>query len=85
MRTNLRKLGNSTGAIIPAPALDLAGFKIGDELDVVAVEGQIIIKPTQPTYTMEQLLAGVTDTMVELDDEDKKWLQSTIGAENIVD
>jgi antitoxin component of MazEF toxin-antitoxin module len=44
MRTNIRKWGNSAGAIIPPAALARYGLKLGESVDVVAEEGKITIK-----------------------------------------
>ncbi len=81
----LRKLGNSAGTIIPAMALNIAGFSLGDELDIEANEGQILIKKARTSYSLEQLLEGVTPEMIELGDEDQAWMMSTTGKELISD
>lgn len=83
--STLRKLGNSAGTIIPAAALNIAGFNLGDELNIEADEGQIIIKKASPSYSLEQLLEGVTPGMTALDDQDKEWLGSSVGKELIRD
>lgn len=83
--STLRKLGNSAGTIIPAAALNIAGFNLGDELNIEADEGQIIIKKASPSYSLEQLLEGVTPGMTALDDQDKEWLGSSLGKELIRD
>ena len=83
--STLRKLGNSAGTIIPAAALNIAGFNLGDELDIEANEGQIIIKKASPSYSLEQLLEGVTPSMVARDKEDNDWFGSSVGKELISD
>lgn len=48
MQTHIRKWGNSAGTVIPAKALAKAGFSLGDTVEIVAAEGQIIIKQATP-------------------------------------
>lgn len=81
----LRKLGNSAGTILPASALNIAGFNLGDELNIEANEGCIVIKKASPSYSLDQLLEGVTPSMVSLDRDDENWLGSAVGAELISD
>lgn len=83
--STLRKLGNSAGTIIPASILNEVGFALGDELDIEAEQGRIIIKKASPTYTLEQLLDGVTKEMLERTEEDNNWLNSAVGKECIDD
>lgn len=59
MQTLVRKIGNSTGMIIPATILKKYSLKIGDNLEIQDDNGRIVIVPTQikPKYTLPQLLA----------------------------
>ncbi len=43
MRTSLRKMGNSSGVIIPKPILAEIGAKTGDDLDLSLDEGRIVL------------------------------------------
>ncbi len=45
MRAIVRKLGNSSGLIIPKPLLGEIGVEIGDVLDVQLEEGRIVLVP----------------------------------------
>lgn len=45
MRAMVRKLGNSSGLIIPKPLLAEIGVEIGDVFDVTAEEGRIVLAP----------------------------------------
>lgn len=58
MLTQVRKIGNSAGAIIPAPVLKELKLREGDSIDVSIVDNCIVIKPTQekPRYTLDELL-----------------------------
>lgn len=58
MLTQVRKIGNSAGAIIPAPVLKELKLREGDSIDVSVGENCIIIKPatTKPKYSLKDLL-----------------------------
>jgi antitoxin MazE len=61
MFTKVQKWGNSLALRIPkAFALD-AQLENDSLVEVMLVDGQIIIKPlSTPNWTLEQLLAGIT-------------------------
>ena len=46
MKTNLRKIGNSRGVLIPAPLL--ATCEITDEVELTVEEGRLIVAPVKP-------------------------------------
>jgi antitoxin MazE/antitoxin ChpS len=82
MQTNIRKWGNSSGAIIPAAVLAKAGFSQGDTVDIEAVDGHIVIKQATPVYSLDDLLKACPSEAVALDDEDRKWLNDApVGKE----
>lgn len=58
MLTQVRKIGNSAGAIIPAPVLKELKLREGDSIDVSVVDNCIVIKPAKerPKYTLDELL-----------------------------
>ncbi len=59
MQTLVRKIGNSTGTIIPASLLKKLDLKEGDRVDIQDDNGRILIIPnrTRPQYTLTELLA----------------------------
>ena len=82
MRTNIRKWGNSAGVIIPAVALAKAGITLGDSVDVIAEDGQIMIKLRSPEYSLEALLEATPNETVERSEEDNAWLDMlSVGKE----
>jgi antitoxin component of MazEF toxin-antitoxin module len=82
MRTNIRKWGNSAGTVIPAKALAKAGFSLGDTVEILAVDGQIVIKQATPKYSLDDLLSASPKKAFELDDEDRAWLhEEPVGKE----
>lgn len=47
MRIALRKMGNSSGVIIPKPFLTEIGAKAGEDVDIAVEEGRIVIAPAK--------------------------------------
>lgn len=45
MRASIRKLGNSSGIIIPKPILSQVGVQVGDELDLLLEDRRIVLAP----------------------------------------
>lgn len=45
MRAIVRRLGNSSGVIIPKPLLGELGVEIGDALEIEVEEGRIVLAP----------------------------------------
>ncbi|MFC3116185.1 AbrB/MazE/SpoVT family DNA-binding domain-containing protein [Cellvibrio fontiphilus] len=58
MLTQIRKIGNSAGAIIPSSLLKELKLREGDSVDLSVVDNYIVIKPTntKPKYTLDELL-----------------------------
>ena len=82
MQTNIRKWGNSAGAIIPTGALAKAGISLGDTVELDVREGEIILKHATPKYTLDQLLNESPKGSFEINDEDREWLHKTpVGKE----
>ena len=47
MRAAVRKLGNSSGVIIPKSLLAEAGVAVGDAVDMTLEEGRIVLVPVE--------------------------------------
>ncbi len=47
MRAAVRKMGNSSGIIIPKPILTQLGVAAGDDLDLSLEDGRIVLVPTK--------------------------------------
>jgi antitoxin MazE len=47
MRAAVRKLGNSSGVIIPKSLLAEAGVAVGDTVDMTFEEGRIVLAPIE--------------------------------------
>lgn len=48
MRTALRRMGNSSGIILPKALLDRVGVRIGEEFEIDASEGRITAIRCEP-------------------------------------
>ena len=55
--------GNSLGIRLPQILIGQTDFKEGDEVIVTVERGNIVLSPTKPNYTLEELLAGNTSDM----------------------
>ena len=61
MRTQIQKWGNSLALRIPKSFAAESSIGEGSVVDMSIVEGKLIIEPvSEPTYTLEELLAGIT-------------------------
>lgn len=76
---SLRKVGGSTMLAIP-PTL-IQSLNLGQQVNISASNGRLIIEPVKPKYNLEDLLAQC-DKDAPLDTECQSWLEnSTVGQE----
>ena len=60
MGVQVKKWGNSAAIRIPAAIMAAAALNVGQEVEVRAEGGRLIIEPiTKPVYTLDELLAGM--------------------------
>lgn len=65
MLTKIQKWGNSLALRIPKAFAVDAQLDSDSVVEISLVDGQLVIKPvTTPTWTLEQLLAGVNDNNI---------------------
>ncbi len=85
MEICIRKIGNSKGAVIPAPLLKDLGVDAGHIMQANVVDGRLIIeKIDKPEYSLDELLAQCDPNVMALNDEDKNWLHDIpVGKEEI--
>lgn len=64
MKTLLRDIGNSKGAVIPAQLLKELGLKVGDRLEATTEGGRLVMTPisSKPRYSLEDLLTKCDKT-----------------------
>ncbi len=56
----LKKWGNSPAVRIPSAIMQSANLTLNQAIDVRTEAGRIIIEPIAPTYTLAELLNGIT-------------------------
>lgn len=79
MKTAIRKIGNSSGAIIPSAMLKKLDLKEGDTIEITEEGSRIVIQPKteRPKYSLDELLLEC-DKQAELSNELQDW--DTAGA-----
>ena len=60
MQLTIKKWGNSVGVRIPASILTALKLQAENVVDIRVEDCKIIIEPVRQTYTLEQLLSGIT-------------------------
>jgi antitoxin MazE len=61
MKTRIQKWGNSLALRIPRAFASEVGLEPDSEVEVTLVDGQIVIAPVTQGYTLDDLLAGITE------------------------
>ncbi len=60
---NVAKWGNSLAVRIPHHLAKEVELIVGGEVEIVAVDGNLVIKPRrQKQYSLDELIAGITQT-----------------------
>jgi antitoxin MazE len=73
MRAAIRKLGNSSGVIVPKSMLAEIGLIAGDPVDLSLEDGRIAITPVK--RRPREGWAQAFDKIGELSEEDRAWLE----------
>ena len=76
MELKIQNWGNSAAVRLSQVLLKQINVKVGESLDVEVQEGRLILKPSEPVYTMEELLDGCTEENMRPTNEDKQWLNA---------
>ena len=58
--TQIAKWSNSLGLRLPKAVAREARMDEGDIVDVSVENGAVVIRASRPTYSLEQLVAGIT-------------------------
>ena len=84
MNLEIKSWGNSAGIRLNKSILSQLDVAVGGSLSVEINDGSLILTPTEPVYTMSDLLVGCTRESMRLDDEDRQWLNvAPVGKERI--
>ena len=81
MLLKLQKIGNSQGVVLPKPLLAELGFQVGVSVEARIVAGELVISPTEPRYTLEELCAKLRPEHAEPETD---WGHA-VGAEVLPD
>jgi antitoxin MazE len=60
MTTRIAKWGNSLGLRLPKSVTQEAKLDEGDKVDVSVRGGAIVIRPSRPTYSLDELVSRIT-------------------------
>lgn len=61
MQTRIQKWGNSLAIRIPKPFALEVGLEQNSLVIVSVSEGKLVLEPVKPSYSLEELLAQVTE------------------------
>ncbi|HKR90742.1 AbrB/MazE/SpoVT family DNA-binding domain-containing protein [Novosphingobium sp.] len=74
MQTSLRKMGNSTGMILPKAVLDELGLKSGAKVELRVVDGEVVVRPARRKIREGWEEAAKIIGPHGLTDEEREWL-----------
>lgn len=74
MQTSLRKMGNSTGMIIPKAVLDELGLKSGAKVELRVVDGEVVVRPARRKVREGWEEAAKIIGAQGLTEEEREWL-----------
>lgn len=74
MHTALRKMGNSTGIILPKPILTALGLSTGAKLDLELNDGRVIVTPVKHVPREGWAEAAAAIGALPLTEEEQAWL-----------
>jgi antitoxin MazE len=60
MTTQIARWGNSLGLRLPKSVAQEARLDEGDSVDVSVRNGAIVIRPTRPAYSLDDLVSKIT-------------------------
>jgi antitoxin MazE len=74
MQTALRKMGNSTGMILPKPILTALGLSSGAKLDLELNDGRVIVTPVKRVDREGWAEAAKAIGAEPMSEEEEAWL-----------
>lgn len=60
MEVTLSQWGNSVGVRLPREVIDRIHLEVGSRLEIQVEDERIVLTPSRPRYTLDELLAGMT-------------------------
>lgn len=61
MQVEIVKWGNSSAVRLPAAAMRDLHIALGDRLELETVDGNIVLKPSPKTYSLQDMLTQIND------------------------
>lgn len=83
MKIKVQQWGNSAAIRLNKGILHQMATKVGDVLDVEVSNNTLLLQPAMPKYTMAELLANSPKSSFSLSDDDRLWLNTTMGKEEL--
>ena len=81
--TTLRKVGGSVMMTLPPNLLEELHLQAGSTVGMEVNDHKLVIKPSRPSYTLDELLAQC-DPDAPITDEEREWLDApAVGGEII--
>lgn len=74
LQTTLRKMGNSTGMILPKTILDRLGLASGAKIELRVEDGEVIARPVK-RKVREGWEEAAREIGAGLTEEEKEWLE----------
>lgn len=82
MQSALRKIGNSTGLVLPKPILGAMGVAGGTMLDLTVEDGRLIATPVKTKVREGWAEAAAAIGAEELTQEERDWLDAPLDADD---
>ncbi len=81
--TTLRKVGGSVMMTVPPTVLEQLDLSVGSTVGIDLVDGRMVVQPSRPKYTVEELLVGY-DPELHRTAEDQAWLTSPPAGRELI-
>lgn len=73
MRSSLRRMGNSTGLILPRPVMEEAGVQKGAVVELTVEEGRIIVTPVREAARTGWAAAAAEIAAASASEDEAAW------------
>jgi antitoxin ChpS len=83
MHVLLAKWGNSLGLRLPRALAEQLGLEPGQSVEVHAEGNRLVVEPSRPRYTLEELLAQC-DPKAPLPKTDRDWTRSPPAGRELI-
>jgi antitoxin MazE len=81
MRSALKKIGNSSGLIIPKPLLLEIGAEAGDAVEIEVEDGRLVVSKVARAVREGWAEASMTLGLQGFSEQDVEWLEAPLTGE----